>query len=52
MPFVNIKITRDGVTPEKKAEVIRGVAKVLADVRGRGSRIRLEIICAHEDRDK
>jgi len=25
MPFVNIKITRDGVTPEKKAEVIRGV---------------------------
>jgi len=25
MPYVNVKITRDGVTPEKKAEVIRGV---------------------------
>jgi len=29
MPFVNIKITRDGVTPEKKAEGIRGVTQVM-----------------------
>jgi 4-oxalocrotonate tautomerase len=35
MPFVNIKITRDGVTPEKKAEVIRGVTQVLVDVLGK-----------------
>ena len=35
MPFVNIKITRDGVTPEKKAEVIRGVTKLLVDVLGK-----------------
>jgi len=35
MPFVNIKITRGGVTPEKKAEVIRGVTKLLVDVLGK-----------------
>ena len=35
MPFVNIRITRDGVTPEKKAEVIRGVTNVLVDVLGK-----------------
>jgi 4-oxalocrotonate tautomerase len=35
MPFVNIKITRDGVTPEKKAEVIRGVTQVMVDVLGK-----------------
>ena len=40
MPFVNIKITRDGVTPEKKAEVIRLVTKVLVDVLG-GKKVRL-----------
>jgi 4-oxalocrotonate tautomerase len=35
MPFVNIKITRDGVTPEKKAEVIRRVTQVMVDVLGK-----------------
>jgi len=35
MPFVNVKITRDGVTPEKKAEVIRGVTQVMVDVLGK-----------------
>lgn len=32
MPFVNIKITKDNVTPEKKAELIRGVTQLLVDV--------------------
>lgn len=32
MPYVNIKITNEGVTPEKKAELIRGVTKLLQDV--------------------
>jgi len=32
MPFVNIKITNEGVTPEKKAELIQGVTKLLQDV--------------------
>jgi 4-oxalocrotonate tautomerase len=35
MPFVNIKITRDGVTAEKKAEVIRKVTQVMVDVLGK-----------------
>ena len=35
MPFVNVKITRDGVTPEKKAEVIRRVTQVMVDVLGK-----------------
>jgi 4-oxalocrotonate tautomerase len=32
MPFVNIKITKDGATAEQKAEVIKGVTDLLAKV--------------------
>jgi 4-oxalocrotonate tautomerase len=32
MPYVNIKITREGATREQKAEVIRGVTDVLVRV--------------------
>lgn len=32
MPYVNIKITKDGATPEQKAELIAGVTSLLADV--------------------
>lgn len=32
MPFVNIKITKDGTTPEKKAELIKGVTDLLRDL--------------------
>jgi 4-oxalocrotonate tautomerase len=32
MPFVNIKITPDGATTEKKAQLIAGVTKLLQDV--------------------
>ena len=32
MPYVNIKITREGATPEQKAEVIKGVTDLLARV--------------------
>jgi 4-oxalocrotonate tautomerase len=35
MPYVNIKVTREGVTPEQKAELIRGVTQLLADVLGK-----------------
>lgn len=35
MPYVNIKITREGATREQKAEVIRGVTEVLARVLGK-----------------
>lgn len=32
MPYVNIKITRENVTPEHKAELIAGVTTLLRDV--------------------
>lgn len=35
MPFVNIKITRDGATCEQKAELIKRTTQVLVDVLGK-----------------
>jgi len=35
MPYVNIKITREGATPEQKAELIAGATKLLRDVLGK-----------------
>lgn len=32
MPYVNIKITKDGVTPEQKAQLIEGVTTLLQKV--------------------
>jgi 4-oxalocrotonate tautomerase len=32
MPYVNIKITREGATPEQKAKLITGVTELLVDV--------------------
>lgn len=32
MPYVNIKITREGATAAQKAELIKGVTNLLADV--------------------
>ncbi|MGS5085494.1 tautomerase family protein [Hydrogenophaga sp. A37] len=32
MPYVNIKITREGATPEQKAELIRGTTDLLVRV--------------------
>ena len=32
MPFVNIKITKDGATPEEKARLIKGVTDLLVKV--------------------
>jgi 4-oxalocrotonate tautomerase len=32
MPYVNIKVTRDGVTPDQKEQLIAGVTKLLVDV--------------------
>ena len=32
MPFVNIKIIKDGATPEEKAELIKGVTELLVKV--------------------
>lgn len=35
MPYVNIKITREGATPEQKAALIRGVTELLRDTLGK-----------------
>lgn len=32
MPYVNIKITREGATPKEKAALIRGATQLLVDV--------------------
>ena len=32
MPYVNIKITKDGATSEQKAALIQGVTELLSDV--------------------
>jgi 4-oxalocrotonate tautomerase len=44
MPYVNIKITPEGVTPEKKAMLIAGVTKLLADVLGKNPQTTIVII--------
>jgi len=35
MPYVNIKITKEGATAEQKAELIKGVTDLLANVLGK-----------------
>ncbi len=35
MPYVNIKITREGATSEQKAALIRGATQLLVDVLGK-----------------
>lgn len=35
MPYVNIKITDEGVTKEQKQELINGVTNLLVDVLGK-----------------
>jgi len=35
MPYVNIRITRDGATTEQKAALIKGTTQLLVDVLGK-----------------
>ncbi len=35
MPYVNIKVTKEGVTAEQKVKLIQGVTKLLFDVLGK-----------------
>lgn len=44
MPYVNIKITKDSTSPEKKAELIRGVTKLLAEVLGKNPQTTVVVI--------
>lgn len=44
MPFVNIKITKDGATAEQKAELIKGTTALLVDVLGKNPATTVVII--------
>ncbi len=44
MPYVNVKITREGATPERKAEVIRRMTQVLVDVLGKNPETTVVVI--------
>ncbi len=44
MPYVNIKITREGATAEQKAELIRGATRLLADVLGKSPQTTVVVI--------
>ncbi len=35
MPYINIKITREGVTTDQKAALIKGATQLLVDVLGK-----------------
>jgi 4-oxalocrotonate tautomerase len=44
MPYVNIKITREGVTAEKKAQLIEGVTDLLKTLLGKNPQTTVVII--------
>ena len=44
MPYVNIKITQEGATPEAKARLIEGVTNLLRDVLGKNPQTTVVVI--------
>ncbi len=44
MPYVNIKITREGATPAQKANLIAGVTRLLMDVLGKNPQTTVVVI--------
>ncbi|MEW5745628.1 MAG: 4-oxalocrotonate tautomerase family protein [Nitrospirota bacterium] len=44
MPYVNIRITKDGATQEQKAQLISGATKLLAEVLGKNPQTTMVII--------
>ncbi len=44
MPYVNIKITNEDVTLEKKAELIKGVTTLLQEVLGKNPKTTVVVI--------
>lgn len=44
MPYVNIKVTREGVTREQKEQLIQGVTKLLSDILGKNPQTTVVII--------
>ena len=44
MPYVNIKVTREGVTADQKAQLIKGVTDLLASVLGKNPETTVVVI--------
>lgn len=44
MPYVNIRITREGANPEQKAQLIAGVTALLRDVLGKNPQTTVVVI--------
>lgn len=44
MPYVNIKITREGASAEQKAALISGVTQLLVDVLGKNPNTTIVVI--------
>ncbi len=44
MPYVNIKITREGATTAQKAQLIQGVTKMLQDILGKNPQTTVVVI--------
>jgi 4-oxalocrotonate tautomerase len=44
MPYVNIKITKEGATPDQKARLIKGVTDLLVDVLGKNPHTTVVVI--------
>lgn len=44
MPYVNIKITKEGATAEQKAQLIKGVTQLLVDVLGKNPQTTVVVI--------
>jgi 4-oxalocrotonate tautomerase len=44
MPYVNIKITKEGATPDQKAQLIKGATQLLVDVLGKNPQTTVVVI--------
>ena len=44
MPYVSIRITREGATAEKKAALIRGATQLLVDVLGKNPKTTVVVV--------
>ncbi|MBN1105154.1 MAG: 4-oxalocrotonate tautomerase family protein [Deltaproteobacteria bacterium] len=44
MPYVNIKVTKEGVTSEQKAKLIAGVTNLLKEVLGKNPQTTMVVI--------
>jgi 4-oxalocrotonate tautomerase len=44
VPYVNVKVTREGVTREQKEQLIQGVTRLLSDILGKNPQTTVVVI--------